>query len=81
MNRGKKRGFILLAVVILGVLGLGWKTFTSAVITGFEKAVEVGTPLVKNLTKEAREYVNSPEQLVLLNVVVAIKTKFSTTTY
>jgi hypothetical protein len=55
-------GFILLGVVILAVLGLGWKSFTSAVITGFDKAVEFGSPIVKNLTQEAREYVNSPEQ-------------------
>ena len=60
-------GFILLVVVILAVLGLGWKAFTSGVIIGFDKAVEVGTPIVKNLTQEAREYVNSSEQSVLLS--------------
>jgi hypothetical protein len=56
-------GFILLAVVILAVLGLGWETFSSGVIIGFDKAVEVGTPIIKNLTQEARDYVNGPEQL------------------
>lgn len=56
-------GFILLVVIILAVLGLGWQTFSSGVITGFEKAVDVGTPIVKDLTQEARNYVNSPEQL------------------
>jgi hypothetical protein len=61
-------GFILLVVVILAVLGLGWKAFTSGVIIGFDKAVEVGTPIVKNLTQEAREYVNSSEQSVLLSL-------------
>jgi hypothetical protein len=55
-------GFILLVVVILAVLGLGWKAFTSGIITGFDKAVEIGTPIVKNLTQEARDYANSPEQ-------------------
>lgn len=56
-------GFILLVVVILAALGLGWKTFTSGVITGFDKAVDVGTPIVMNLTQEARDYTNNLEQL------------------
>jgi hypothetical protein len=56
-------GFILLVVIILAVFGLGWQAFSSGVITGFEKAVDVGVPIVKDLTQEARNYVNSPEQL------------------
>jgi hypothetical protein len=56
-------GLLLLVVVILAVIGLGWKTFSSGVITGFEKAVDVGTPIIKELTQEAKEYVNSPDQL------------------
>jgi hypothetical protein len=56
-------GFTLLMVIILAVFGLGWQTFSSGVITGFEKAVDVGAPIVKDLTQEARNYVNSPEQL------------------
>jgi hypothetical protein len=45
------------------MLGLGWNTFSSGVITGFDKAVDIGTPIIKDLTQEAKEYVNSPEQL------------------
>jgi len=45
------------------MIGLGWTTFFSGVITGFEKAVDVGTPIIKELTQEAREYVNNPEQI------------------
>jgi hypothetical protein len=56
-------GFILLVVVILAIIGLGWKTFSVGVNTGFDKAVDVGTPIVKELTQDARDYVNSPEQL------------------
>jgi hypothetical protein len=56
-------GFILLIVVIFAIIGLGWKTFSAGVITAFDKAVGVGTHIVKNLTQEARDYVNSPEQL------------------
>jgi hypothetical protein len=55
-------GFILLVVIILAIVGLGWKTFSAGVITGFEKAVDVSTPIIKNLTQEARDHVNSPEQ-------------------
>ena len=55
--------FLLLAAIILAIVGLGWKAFFSGVIAGFEKAVDVGTPIIKNLSQEAQEYVNSTEQL------------------
>jgi hypothetical protein len=57
-------GFLLFAVIILAIIGLGWKTFSSGVITGFERAVDITTPIIKNLTQEARDHVNSPEQQV-----------------
>ena len=53
-------GFILLVVIILAVFGLGWQTFSSGVITGFEKAIDFGAPIVKDLTQEAKDYMNSP---------------------
>lgn len=56
-------GFILLIVVILAVMGLGWKTFSAGVIIGFDNAIDVGTPIIKELTQEARDHVNSPEQI------------------
>jgi hypothetical protein len=56
-------GLLLLVVIIFAIMGLGWTTFSSGIITGFEKAVEVGTPIIKDLTQEAKEYMNSPEQL------------------
>ena len=58
-------GLLLLVVIILAIIGLGWTTFSSGVITGFEKAIEVGTPIIKNLTHEARDYVNNPEKINL----------------
>jgi hypothetical protein len=39
-------GFILLVVITLAVFGLGWQTFSSGVITGFEKAVDVGIDIM-----------------------------------
>jgi hypothetical protein len=56
-------GFILLVVIILAIVGLGWKTFSAGIITGFDRAVDVGTPIIKNLTQEARGYADSPKQL------------------
>ena len=56
-------GLLLLVVIILAIIGLGWKTFSSGVITGFEKAVDIGSPVIKNLTQEAKEQMNSLEQL------------------
>lgn len=44
-------------------MGLGWNTFSAGVITGFDKAIDVGTPIIKELTQEARDHVNNPEQL------------------
>ncbi|HYZ60028.1 MAG TPA: hypothetical protein VE544_10265 [Nitrososphaeraceae archaeon] len=54
---------LLLLIVIIAIVGLGWKTFSSGIITGFEKAVDIGTPILKNLTQEAKDYVKNPEQL------------------
>jgi hypothetical protein len=45
---------------------LGWKTFSAGVITGFDKAVDVGTPIIKELTQEARDHVNNQEQLMII---------------
>lgn len=54
---------LLVLVIILAVIGLGWKSFSSGVIIGLEKAVDVGSPIIKNLTQEVRQYVNNPEPL------------------
>ncbi|MGB7881149.1 MAG: hypothetical protein WBL44_00365 [Nitrososphaeraceae archaeon] len=56
-------GELLLVVIILAIMGFGWKTLSSGIITGFEKAVDVGTPIIKEFTQEARDYVNNPEHL------------------
>jgi uncharacterized membrane protein len=51
---------LLVMVVILAVIGLGWKAFSSGVISGFETIIDVGQPIIKNFTHEAKEYVNKP---------------------
>jgi hypothetical protein len=55
---------LLIVVVILGVIGLGWKKFSSGVISGFETLVDVSQPIIKNLTHEAKEYVDDPTLIV-----------------
>jgi len=54
----------LILIVLVAVIGLGWKTFSSGIISGFETVLDMGQPIVKNLTQEAREYVNS-QNLIL----------------
>lgn len=57
---------ILIVLVVLAIIGLGWKTFSSGIISGFETVLDVGQPIIKNLTNGTREYVNSLN-LILLN--------------
>ena len=56
-------GLVLLVLIVLSIAGLGWEVFSSGVIDGFEKAIDIGTPIIKNLTHEARGYVNNMEQV------------------
>ncbi|MFZ0554008.1 MAG: hypothetical protein WAM26_01830 [Nitrososphaeraceae archaeon] len=55
---------ILIVLVIFAVIGLGWKTFSSGIISGFETVLDVGQPIIKNLTQGTREYVNSPNLIL-----------------
>ena len=48
---------LLVVVIFLAIVGMGWKTFSLGVINGFDRAVDVGTPLVKDLTQQATEYI------------------------
>jgi hypothetical protein len=57
---------VLIVLVVLAIIGLGWKTFSSGIIRGFETVVDVGQPIIKNLTNGTREYVNNLN-LILLN--------------
>ena len=51
---------LLIVVVVLAVIGIGWKTFSMGVISGFDRVINVGAPIVKDLTQEAKEIVNEP---------------------
>ena len=51
---------LLVVVIVLAIVGMGWKTFSLGVINGFDRAVDVGAPLVKDLTQQATEYIEDP---------------------
>ena len=59
---------LLIVVVVLAVIGIGWKTFSVGVISGFDRVINVGAPIVKDLIQEAKEIVNEPT-LPLTNFV------------
>lgn len=42
--------FLLLVLIVFAVIGIGWETFSVGVINGFERAINVGAPFVKDLT-------------------------------
>jgi len=58
--------FLLIVVVVLAVIGIGWKPFSIGVINGFERVLDVGAPFANDLTQEAKEIVNHPS-LILNN--------------
>ena len=47
-------------VIVLAVIGIGWETFSVGGINGFERVIDVGAPIVKDLTQEAKQIVNDP---------------------
>lgn len=49
---------VLVAVVILAIFGLGWRTFFSGVVTGVDTIAELSGPTIKQVTDEARNFVN-----------------------
>lgn len=59
---------LLIIVVILAIIGLGWKSFSTGVISGFETILDVGQPIVKNLTQEAKEHINNPDIVVSMRI-------------
>jgi hypothetical protein len=54
---------LLIVVVVLAIIGIGWKTFSVGVISGFERVIDIGAPFVKDLTQEARKIVHDPPML------------------
>jgi hypothetical protein len=47
--------WVVIAIVILAIIGLGWQTFFSGVWQGAQKVGQ--NPLVQNLTREVKDKV------------------------
>ena len=47
--------WVVIAVVILAIIGLGWQTFFSGIWQGAQKVGQ--NPLVQNLTREVKDKV------------------------
>lgn len=67
MSNGYVRLFtvLLIVLVVLAIIGIGWKTFSVGVINGFERVIDVGTPFIEDLTQDAREIVNQPSSIMM----------------
>jgi flagellar basal body-associated protein FliL len=61
--------WIIVAVVILAIIGLGWQNF-SGVTQGAEKVAS--NPMVKNATDEAGEFVANTTENVAKEVIERI---------
>jgi hypothetical protein len=57
---------LLIVIVILAVVGLGWSQFSIGVVTGLNKALDIGIPIIKNLTTEAMIMSTTGETITII---------------
>ena len=57
--------FLLIIVIILAIIGLGWRVFASGLLTGIDRVLKIGSPAVKDWTNQAKEYVRNADSLVI----------------
>jgi hypothetical protein len=57
--------FLLIIVIILAIIGLGWRVFASGLLTGIDRVLKIGSPAVKDWTNQAKEYVHNAGSLVI----------------
>jgi hypothetical protein len=60
--------WIIIAILILSIVGLGWQTFVLGVFKGGEKIIN-SNPEIKNATQEVKQYIvniikGASEQLI-----------------
>ena len=60
--------WIIIAVMILSIIGLGWQTFVVGVFKGGEKIIN-SNPEIKNVTQKVKQYIiniikNTSEELI-----------------
>jgi hypothetical protein len=61
--------WIMSAILILSIIGLGWQTFVLGVFKGGEKIIN-STPEIKNATQKIKQYIvniikNASEELII----------------
>jgi len=65
--------WIIIAVLILSVIGLGWQTFVVGVFKGGEKIIN-SNPEIKNVTQKVKQYIiniikNASQELIDNNTI------------
>jgi hypothetical protein len=65
--------WIIIAVLILSIIGLGWQTFVVGVFKGGEKMID-SNPEIKNATQKVKQYIiniikNASEELIENNTI------------
>ena len=60
--------WIIIAVLILSIIGLGWQTFVVGVFKGGEKIIN-SNPEIKNITQKVKQYIiniikNASEEVI-----------------
>jgi hypothetical protein len=65
--------WIIIAVLILSIIGLGWQTFVVGVFKGGEKIID-SNPEIKNATQKVKQYIiniikNASEELIENNTI------------
>ena len=65
--------WIIIAVLILSIIGLGWQTLVEGVFKGGEKIIN-SNPEIKNVTQKVKQYIiniikNASEELIENNTI------------
>ena len=52
--------WIIIAIIILAIIGIGWQAFISGVFKGAKKlGITPSNPIIKNVTERARQFLNN----------------------
>ena len=65
--------WIIIAILILSIIGLGWQTFVVGVFKGGEKIIN-SNPEIKNVTQKVKQYIiniikNASQELIENNTI------------
>ena len=66
---------VLIGVVILAVIGLGWKTFMSGILSGFNIVIEKGGPAMKQLTNSAKDQIKNTSDDIIQETIDGVLNK------